>query len=170
LIEFQLIFYEGIGLSLNAPQTEGRGRADIPESDPRVQMAAERTLLAWIRTGLALMAFGFVVSRFAFVLQTLGLTSSVYFSVQAAVIGVLMMILGVVSTAGAPWHYRGYFRRIGSQGAKPFAAWSLVMLVAYSTAFVGALLAVYLVLVDLVLVDLASWGIPSVSSGIDPID
>lgn len=32
--------------------------------DPRVPLAAERTLLAWLRTGLALMGFGFVVARF----------------------------------------------------------------------------------------------------------
>jgi len=32
--------------------------------DPRVRLAGERTLLAWIRTGLALMGFGFVVARF----------------------------------------------------------------------------------------------------------
>lgn len=31
--------------------------------DPRVRMAAEQTLLAWVRTGLAVMAFGFVVAR-----------------------------------------------------------------------------------------------------------
>ena len=41
----------------------------LPESDPRVFFAAERTFLAWIRTGLALMSFGFVVSRFELFLR-----------------------------------------------------------------------------------------------------
>jgi len=44
-------------------------RTNEPPDDPRVPLAAERTLLAWVRTGLALMGFGFVVARFGLFLR-----------------------------------------------------------------------------------------------------
>ena len=47
----------------------------MPESDPRVFFAAERTLLAWLRTGLTLIALGFVVSRFGLFVRLLAIQS-----------------------------------------------------------------------------------------------
>lgn len=41
--------------------------------DPRLYMAAERTVLAWIRTGVALIGFGFIVARFGLFLRELTL-------------------------------------------------------------------------------------------------
>ncbi|MDA8563197.1 DUF202 domain-containing protein [Mariniblastus sp.] len=128
-------------------QTETPEQRVIPEYDPRVQMAAERTVLAWIRTGLALMAFGFVVARFALVLQTLGLTTSPFLNMKATIIGILLVCLGVFTTAAAPNHYRRYFRRINKSDQR-FAASSMVVYVAYGAALIGFALVVYLMLVD----------------------
>lgn len=44
------------------PDKENAGVQNSPK-DPRVYLAAERIVLAWIRTGVALMAFGFVLVR-----------------------------------------------------------------------------------------------------------
>ena len=121
----------------------------ITNSDPRVQMAAERTLLAWIRTGLAMMAFGFVVARFALVLQTLGAKTNFAFSVSGTVIGILMVLLGSVASGGAAFHYRIYYRGLIRDGQQPFTPWLLAVYVAIAIAVIGMLLIVYLVFVDI---------------------
>ena len=121
----------------------------ITDRDPRVQMAAERTLLAWIRTGLALMAFGFVIARFALVLQTLGAETNVAFSASGTVIGILMVLLGSVASGGAAFHYRRYYRAIVCDGEKAFTPWLLAAWVAIAIAVIGMLLITYLVFVDI---------------------
>lgn len=125
-----------------------KSKSAIPDCDPRVQLAAERTLLAWIRTGLALMAFGFVVARFALILQTLGVQTNSVFSLSATLIGIVMVLLGAVANAGASLHYRKYFRNLIRSGKAPFTAWTLAIWVAIATALIGFLLVVYLLLVD----------------------
>ena len=123
-------------------------RPGVSERDPRVQMAAERTLLAWVRTSLALMAFGFVLARFALILSTLGIEVDANYSNLATSIGVVMVSLGAIASAGAPWHYRNYFARIRSDGSRPFAAWTLAMIVSYATAVIAVALVIFLLLID----------------------
>lgn len=47
-------------------------------NDPRVFLAAERTLLAWNRTVLSLVAFGFVIKRFGLSVALLGVVLAPY--------------------------------------------------------------------------------------------
>ena len=77
----------------NPPVEPPNVRPGVSERDPRVQMAAERTLLAWVRTSLALMAFGFVLARFALILSTLGIEVDARYSNLATGIGVVMVCL-----------------------------------------------------------------------------
>lgn len=77
------------------------------EKDPRIYLAVERTLLAWIRTGLALMGFGFVVARFGLFLrevqaiehvaQPQSPQTSLWFGTALVVMGVVVNIVGAVN-------------------------------------------------------------------------
>ena len=68
-----------------------------PTTDPRVALAAERTLLAWMRTGLAMMGFGFVVARFGLFLRELaGGQANAPTGEFSRWMGVALVLLGVV--------------------------------------------------------------------------
>jgi putative membrane protein len=80
-----------------------------PKRDLNTEMAAERTMLAWIRTGLALMGFGFVVSKFGLFLRRIeqlqgahagassgGTAYSVWIGVSLVGVGVAVNLLSAL--------------------------------------------------------------------------
>jgi putative membrane protein len=115
--------------------------------DPRVRLAGERTLLAWVRTGLAMMGFGFVVARFGLFLReiegvTHGPPTSTGFSLA---IGTLLVLLGVaVNLFAAAEHYR-FLRRL--ERGEPYrpGRWSLGIVIAAILAVIGIGMTAYFV-------------------------
>jgi putative membrane protein len=78
------------------------------EKDPRVYLAAERTLLAWIRTGLAMMGFGFVVARFGLFLremQAVQQGTPVESARGSLWFGIALVLMGVLVNISAVFHH-----------------------------------------------------------------
>jgi putative membrane protein len=126
---------------------------DVPEAqpDPRVILAAERTLLAWMRTGLALMGFGFVVARFGWFLREMaavgdhepdpGTTASLW-------IGTGLVALGIWVLIGSTVRYRQYLRSL-QQGDRIIPGPGLGTAVSLILATLGLGMVAYLVLMGL---------------------
>ncbi len=83
----------------------------------REHLANERTFLAWIRTSIALMGFGFVIVKFtlflkeiSLLLETKGESSKGY----SALIGVIMVALGVILVVLAFIQYKKYQNQLNS--------------------------------------------------------
>jgi putative membrane protein len=120
-----------------------------PAMDPRVGLAAERTLLAWVRTGLALMGFGFVVARFGLFLHEIAANrhaSPAPSSGLSLWIGGGLVVLGVVVNVAAAVQHVRLLRRLERGEPYRATAWSLGVAVTLLLACVGVLMTAYLFL------------------------
>ncbi|WP_047490427.1 YidH family protein [Terriglobus sp. TAA 43] len=114
--------------------------ADLPQDDPRIYFAAERTFLAWIRTGLALMGVGFAVARFALFLRQMRGNAQVGLSVYA---GVAVVLLGVVVLVVSIAQHLQLIRQLREGSWKPAVSRTAIV-VAAMLAIIGSAIAVYL--------------------------
>jgi putative membrane protein len=127
------------------------GTAKPQEEDPRVRLAGERTLLAWIRTGVAMMGFGFVVARFGLFLHELAAAGHTRLPASTGLslwIGTGLVLLGVAVTALAAFQHARFLRHLNRGDAYQPPRWSLGILVSGVLAVLGAAMAAYLVMVE----------------------
>jgi len=124
--------------------------------DPRTQLAAERTLLAWVRTGLALMGFGFVVARFGLFLRELATMHGPDGAAPVAHLpppqqfglslwtGVTLIVLGVaVNLLAAAQHWKTV-QQLNRNEPIRFRPLSLGVALAVALGIVGLVIAAYL--------------------------
>ena len=77
---------------------------------PADHLANERTYLAWIRTGIGIMAFGFVVVKFSLFVKQIGLALGTKVNIPShgysAIIGIVLVAMGVLAILFSFWQYR----------------------------------------------------------------
>ena len=116
--------------------------------DPRIRLAAERTLLAWIRTGLAMMGFGFVVARFGLFLHEIAAVEQKRAERSSGLslwLGTALVAMGVMVNLLAVIEYRGFLKRITLGETDSISRWSLgistsIVLAALGVGMIGYLL------------------------------
>jgi len=117
----------------------------MPDNDPRVFFAAERTLLAWVRTGLGLIGMGFVVARFGLFLRMVHPEIPPSDHHWTGPVGVGLAVLGALASALAAWQHRRFCRTLSASERPPNYRIEPAFLLGYGVAIAGLALAAVLV-------------------------
>lgn len=117
----------------------------MPENDPRVFFAAERTLLAWVRTGLGLVGMGFVVAKFALFLRLVHPNADHADHAWALPVGVSLALLGAVSSGVASWQHRRFCRTLAAHELPRSYRVEPGLVLGFGVALAGLVLAAVLV-------------------------
>ena len=119
------------------------------ESDPRVFVAAERTLLAWLRTGITIMALGFVVSRFGLFVRLLATQSQQPVpagqSSLSAALGVAFVVAGALAIVVAAVQHRRFVATLPQADLPRAYSRLTALLLSLLVGVLGVVLAGYLV-------------------------
>ena len=90
---------------------ENSQKVSVDDSDPRVRLAAERTLvayertqIAWVRTALTLISFGFAISEFFTYLRAQQGERATVLSPRA--VGLSMVVVALIALTLATWHHQ----------------------------------------------------------------
>jgi len=117
----------------------------MPDNDPRVFFAAERTLLAWIRTGLGLVGMGFVVAKFGLFFRVLHPAGGQTDHPWAGPIGIALAILGALASASATWQHHRFCRTLPANDFPRSYFLTPGLLLGFGVAIAGLVLAMVLV-------------------------
>lgn len=129
------------------PTPETLKPAQISIDDPRVFLAAERTLLAWIRTSIAMMGLGFLVAKFGlFVREMLVVrgqepSEAPRFSLW---IGAAMVTLGILMVLSASYEHLRFLKRLNMTHFAGSFRGVMSIAIAVILAIVGAAMVLYL--------------------------